>query len=150
MGANDMKLSTKGRYGVRLMLDLALHYGQGTVFLRDVAKRQEISEKYLWQLTGPLKAARLIRSTRGPHGGYALAKPPQDINLREIVNILEGPLCIVDCVDDPGLCDRALACHARRIWSIISMRILDVLESTTLQDMLEGNNGDISDKGEIH
>ena len=145
-----MKLSTKGRYGVRLMLDLALHYEQGSVFLKDVARRQEISEKYLWQLTGPLKAARLINSTRGPHGGYTLARSPQDINLKEIVNVLEGPLCIVDCVDDPGLCNRSVDCPARGIWSTVSKSILDVLESTTLQDVLGANTNNISDKGEIH
>ncbi|MBC8227953.1 Rrf2 family transcriptional regulator, partial [bacterium] len=86
-----MKLSTKGRYGVRLMIDLAIHYGEGNV-LKDIAERQEISEKYLWNLTVPLRIAGLINSTRGPRGGYTLAKHPSEITLKDVVHVLEGPL----------------------------------------------------------
>ena len=98
-----MKLSTKGRYGVRLMFDLALHYGEGTVSLKDVAKRQGISEKYLWHLIPPLKNAGLINSTRGSQGGYVLAKPPHLISLKEILLVLEGSMCLVDCTEQPSL-----------------------------------------------
>ena len=144
-----MKLSTKGRYGVRLMLDLALHYKCGSVFLKDVAMRQNISEKYLWQLTGPLKAARLINSVRGPRGGYSLARKPPEIKLKEIVDVLEGPLCIVDCVDDPALCERSESCITRNIWKNISQSISDVLDSVSLQDMVEMHRQQFDEKEKI-
>ena len=132
-----MKLSTRGRYGVRLMLDLALHEGEGPVLLREIAKRQEISEKYLWQLINPLKAAGMINSLRGAHGGYILGKKPGEINLRQILTVLEGSLCLVDCVDNPSGCDRSPACISRDIWSEASKGILNVLESMTLAKMVE-------------
>ena len=133
---NIMKLSTKGRYGVRLMIDLAIHYGEGTV-LKDIAERQEISEKYLWNLTVPLRIAGLINSTRGSRGGYTLAKHPSEITLKDVVHVLEGPLSIVECVDNPELCKRFQTCIARDVWSDVSDKISQTLESTTLQDMLE-------------
>ena len=132
-----MKLSTKGRYGARLMLDLALHYEEGLILLKDIAKRQEISEKYLWQLIPPLKNAGLINSTRGAHGGYMLAKPPAQITLKEIVVTLEGPMCLVECVDNPSVCSRADTCVSRDLWHEVSEKILQTLESVTLEYMVE-------------
>jgi Rrf2 family protein len=132
-----MKLSTKGRYGVRLMLDLALHYGEGPILLKDIAERQEISEKYLWQLIPPLKQAGLILSTRGAHGGYTLTKPPVQITLKEIVITVEGPMCLVECVDNSSSCPRADTCVARDVWGEISAKILQSLESVTLESMVE-------------
>jgi len=132
-----MKLSTRGRYGVRLMLDLALHEGDGAIFLREIAQRQEISEKYLWQLINPLKAAGMINSMRGARGGYVLAKKPAEINLKQILTILEGSLCLVDCVKTPSGCDRSPACITRDIWGEASQAILGVLESMTLAKMVE-------------
>ena len=134
-----MKLSTRGRYGVRLMLDLALHQGRGPVLLREIAKRQEISEKYLWQLINPLKAAGMINSLRGARGGYLLAKKPSEINLKQILAVLEGSLCLVDCVENPSNCERAPACITRDVWTEASKGILDVLESMTLEKMVEGH-----------
>jgi Rrf2 family transcriptional regulator, cysteine metabolism repressor len=134
-----MKLSTRGRYGVRLMLDLALHEGEGPVLLREIARRQEISEKYLWQLINPLKVAGLINSLRGAHGGYVLAKKPAEINLKEILAVLEGSLCLVDCVENPSGCDRSPNCITRDVWSEASKGILNVLESMTLEKMVEGH-----------
>jgi len=131
-----MKLSTRGRYGVRLMLDLALHYGEGPVLLKDIAGRQGISEKYLWQLINPLKTVGLIGSTRGAHGGYVLARPPEEISLREIVRVLEGSLCLVDCVENPAVCDRSQTCTSRDIWSEASNQISQILESMTLEKMV--------------
>ena len=131
-----MKLSTRGRYGVRLMLDLALHYGEGPVLLKDIAGRQGISEKYLWQLINPLKTVGLIGSTRGAHGGYVLARPPEEISLREIVRVLEGSLCLVDCVENPAVCDRSQTCTSRDIWSEASNQISQILESMTLDKMV--------------
>jgi Rrf2 family protein len=132
-----MKLSTKGRYGARLMLDLAVHYGEGPILLKDIAERQAISEKYLWQLIPPLKNAGLINSIRGAHGGYTLAKPPADITLKEIVTTLEGSMCLVECVDDPSVCSRASTCVSRDIWHEVSGKILQTLESVTLDYMIE-------------
>ena len=131
-----MKLSTKGRYGTRLMLDLATYYGKGPVALKDIAKRQEISEKYLWQLISPLKIAGLVNSTRGPSGGYTLAKKPSEITLNDIVSVLDGPLCIVDCVKDPSLCKRSANCVTREVWSETSEELSKVLASKTLEDMI--------------
>jgi Rrf2 family protein len=139
-----MKLSTRGRYGVRIMLELALHFGEGPVLLKDIAERQGISEKYLWQLINPLKSMGLIKSIRGARGGYVLAREPAEINLREILRILEGSLFLVDCVDDPAACDRSESCITREIWSETSKNISQSLESMTLGKMVERhkNRGD--------
>ena len=134
-----MKLSTRGRYGVRLMLELALHQGNGPVLLREIAQRQDISEKYLWQLINPLKVAGLIKSLRGAHGGYLLAKKPEEVNLKQILSVLEGPLCLVDCVEHPSSCDRSPSCIAHDVWTEAAKGILDVLEAMTLDKMVEGH-----------
>jgi Rrf2 family protein len=132
-----MKLSTKGQYGARLMLELALHYGQGRVFLKDIAERQEISQKYLGHLIPSLKAAGLINSSRGAHGGYLLAKPPQNITLREVIQAVEGSLALVECVNTPNVCHRVSFCVTRDIWEEMGERMMVVLKSTTLQDMVD-------------
>ena len=126
------------------MLELALHFGEGPVLLKDIAERQAISEKYLWQLINPLKSTGLIKSIRGARGGYVLARDPAEINLREILRILEGSLCLVDCVDDPAACDRSESCITREIWSETSKNISQSLESMTLEKMVERhkNRGD--------
>ena len=132
-----MKLSTRGRYGVRLMLELALHYGEGPILLRDIAERQGISEKYLWQLINPLKTTGLVNSQRGAHGGYVLGKAPEAISLKAILRILEGSLCLVDCVDNPALCERSPSCISREIWGEASKNMQQTLEDTTLAAMVE-------------
>ncbi len=131
-----MKLSTRGRYGVRLMMDLAIHCGAGPVLLKDIAQRQGISEKYLWQLINPLKTAGLVNSLRGAHGGYVLGRTADDISLREILQVLEGPLCLVDCVDDPSVCERSPSCVSRDIWGEASKNLLQTLAQTTLAGMV--------------
>lgn len=132
-----MKLSTKGRYGARAMLDLALNYGKGYILLKDIARRQEISERYLEHLIAPLKAAGLVKSVRGARGGYALTKPPSKIRLSKVIKVLEGSISPVDCVDDFGLCHRASFCVTRDIWGDIGRAINGVLESMTLEDMVQ-------------
>jgi Rrf2 family protein len=132
-----MKLSTRGRYGVRLMLELALHYGEGPILLKDIAERQGISEKYLWQLINPLKTTGMIHSQRGAHGGYVLGKAPEAISLKSILRILEGSLCLVDCVDNPALCERSPSCISRDIWGEASKSMQQTLEDTTLAAMVE-------------
>ncbi len=132
-----MKLSTKGRYASRLMLTLALHYGKRPVLLREVAEREQISEKYLGQLIAPLKAVGLIQATRGAHGGYSLSRPPEDITLAEVVRGVEGDLDIVGCVSTPEICPRVNLCVTRDIWSQMSAKMTEVLESITLGDMIQ-------------
>ena len=132
-----MKLSTRGRYGVRLMLDLAEHYHQGTITLGDVALRQDISEKYLGQLVNPLKNAGLISSTRGSAGGYRLSLPPSQITVKDILLVLEGGLCLVDCTERPGTCQRSGQCAARDVWSEIAEKLAEILESFTLEHLIE-------------
>ncbi len=135
-----MKLSTKGRYGVRLMLDLAAHYGERPVLLREISEREEISEKYLWHLINPLKALGLVKATRGAHGGYILAKSPSEITVMDILQVLEGPLCLVDCVEKPAACKRSAICISREMWGDVAKGIAKTLESTTLADMVERQN----------
>ena len=133
-----MKISTRGRYGTRMMLDLAAHHDQGPTPLREIAKRQDISVKYLEQLIIPLKAAGYIRSVRGARGGYTLAKKPDKINVGQIIKVLEGGLSLVDCVEDPKLCEREKNCPTRDIWLRMSERLMEELSSLTLRDVLDG------------
>jgi Rrf2 family protein len=136
-----MKMSTKGRYGVRLMLDLALHNGEGPVLLKDIARRQGISEKYLWNLINPLKTMGLVQSIRGANGGYKLAKKTSEISLKDIIRVLEGPLCLVDCVENPSTCERSPSCITRDVWCEASQNFLTTLENVTLEKMVERHRG---------
>jgi Rrf2 family protein len=119
------------------MLDFAVHYGQTPVLLKDVARRQEISEKYLGHLIPPLKSAGLINSSRGAHGGYVLAKPPEEVTLGEVIRAVEGNMALVECVCAPNVCQRVNLCVSRDIWEEISDKIMLALESTTLQNMVQ-------------
>jgi len=132
-----MKLSTKGRYGLRALLDLALHQDEGLVPLKDIARRQEFSLSYLEHLVAPLIAAGLVKSTRGARGGVLLFKPPSEVKLSEVVQILEGSIALVDCVNNPALCHRAASCVTRDIWIEMKKAMSRVLDSTTLQDLVE-------------
>jgi len=132
-----MKLSTKGRYGMRALLDLALHQGEGLVVLKDIARRQEVSLPYLEHLVAPLIAAGLVKSTRGARGGVLLLKPPSQIKLSEVVQLLEGSIALVDCVNDPKVCHRSASCVTRDIWIEMKKAMNQVLDSTTLQDLVE-------------
>ncbi len=132
-----MKLTTKGRYATRAMLDLALHRGEGAILVRDIARRQEVSEKYLKQLLAPLKAAGLVRTIRGARGGFILAKPPSEIKLIEIVQVMEGSMAPAECVDDAQICSRSDSCVTRQVWTEMKEATDKVLESTNLQDLVE-------------
>ena len=132
-----MKISTKGRYGTRAMLDIGSNYGNGPVSLRELAERQGISMKYMEQIVPLLKTSGLVRSTRGARGGYVLARKPQDISLRDIVQALEGSWSLVDCVDDNSLCARAKECVTYEIWNELNLAIQKILDSTSLQDMID-------------
>jgi Rrf2 family cysteine metabolism transcriptional repressor len=136
-----MKLSTRGRYGTRVLLDLALRDGKEVVPLKDIARRQEISLLYIEHIIAPLIAAGVIRSTRGAHGGIQLARPPQKIRLSEVLGLLEGSTGPVDCVNDPTVCHRSKSCATRDVWIELKKAMDGVLESKTLLDLVEIEKG---------
>jgi len=131
-----MRLSTKGRYGSRAMLELALRYGNGPVLVRDISKAQDISGKYLERIFFTLKNAGLVKSQRGTKGGYILAKPAAEIKLIQIIKALEGSLAPVECVDEPLVCKRNGVCVTREIWEKIKYAIEEILSSVTLDDLV--------------
>jgi Rrf2 family transcriptional regulator, cysteine metabolism repressor len=132
-----MKVSTKGRYGMRAMMDLAAHQGDGKpVFLSDIAKRQNISEKYLEHIFSALRTAGLVSTVRGRKGGFLLTKSPAEITAANIVTILEGPCILVDCVSKPKTCDKSEACATRDIWSLLGSKIDEVLSGFTLEQLV--------------
>jgi Rrf2 family protein len=119
------------------MFDLALHGGDGPVTLKDIAARQEISEKYLSNLIPLLKNAGFVHSVRGSQGGYTLARPPRDVTLKDILLVLEGSMCLVECAEKPLLCQRSEECLMRDVWSEVTGKMLDALESFTLEALME-------------
>ena len=131
-----MKLSTRSRYGTRMMLDLAQHYDQGPVQIGDVSKRENISVKYLEQLIIPLKKANFIKSVRGPKGGHMLAKTPEEITVGDIVRILEGGINLSDCLENPEVCDKTTSCLTRGVWEEATKAMYDKLNSATLSKMI--------------
>ena len=131
-----MKLSTRGQYGTRALLELALHEGSGPILLKDIARRQQISLMYLEHLIAPLIAAGIVRSTRGARGGVWLAKSPEGIKLSEVIQLLEGSIAPVECLNDPKACSRSELCVTRDVWDELKQAIDGVLESTTLQDLV--------------
>lgn len=134
-----MKLSTRTRYGVRLMAALAQNYGKGPVFLKDIAKGENISEKYLSLIIIPLRSVNLVNSVRGAHGGYHLSKDPSCITLKEIVDVLEGDCSLVNCVKNPASCSRVAICASHDVWAIIGGKISETLSSLTLDMLVKMN-----------
>jgi len=132
-----MKFSTRGRYGTRALLDLTLHQEEEPVILKHIAQRQQISLRYLEQLMSPLITGGVVRSTRGPKGGVSLAKTPEEIKLSEVIQFLEGSVAPVECVNNPGTCPRSDLCVTRDVWAEMEKAMSGVLESTTLQDLVE-------------
>ncbi len=131
-----MRISTRGRYGLRAMLELARHFGEDPVLTSTVAKEQRLSRKYLHALLTLLRSAGLVRSTRGISGGFVLTRPPAEIRLSEILLALEGPLSLVDCVADKRACGEANRCAARLVWQELSGAIEEALSARTLEDMV--------------
>ncbi len=131
-----MRISTRGRYGLRVLLDVALNQERGPVTLRDISGRQGISQKYLWQVLNPLKSAGFLHVTRGAQGGYVLARDPEDISLLDIVNTLEGAGSIVACVSAPETCGRSGSCTARGAWSEIETKTNDAMSAVTVRDLV--------------
>lgn len=133
-----MKLSTRSRYGVRLMIALAAAGRDKSVFLKDIAASEDISEKYLSLIVIPLRAAGLIRSIRGARGGYVLAREPKDISLCDIVEAVEGETCLVNCVKDPDICPRTSVCPTRDTWAQLSNTIKQAMAAVTLAHLVSG------------
>ena len=132
-----MKISTKGRYALRLMLDIALNSHGVAVPLRDVAQRQEISDKYLEQIVTQLSRAGLVRSVRGAGGGYLLTREPEQYTVGDILRPLEGDLAPVECATDEGFCERADQCVTLELWQEIHRAVAQVVDGTTLADLVE-------------
>ena len=132
-----MKISTKGRYAMRAMLDLAMHYGEGPILLKDIAERQQISVQYLEHLILRLKAPGLVSSTRGAKGGFTLAKLPSQIRLIDVITVSEGSIAPAECVLSPETCSRSSSCVARDVWLELKTAMDGVLESMTLEDLVE-------------
>jgi len=132
-----MKVSTKLRYGLRAMIDIGINSQNGPVLAKDIAKRQEISKKYLDNLLVSLKSAGLIRSLRGARGGYVLAKPLNRITVEDIALALEGPPIFVDCVSEPGSCNRSDNCVAFEFWTQMSEIVWDYLRKARLSELVE-------------
>jgi Rrf2 family protein len=128
-----MKMSTKARYGLRFMIDLAMQSGMSSVPLKDVARRQNISEKYLWQVVTPLKKAGRIQTSRGARGGFILALAPENITAFDVVTLLEGKELIVACVAAPAACARSPHCAARDVWRELAELMAATLRGVTLK-----------------
>ena len=135
-----MKLSTRSRYGTRILVDLARHDNQSPVQIGEISKRQDISLKYLEQLIRPLKQAGLVESVRGPKGGHMLAQKPEEITLGQIVRLFEGQSDLVECVSNPEKCNMADDCQVRQAWTDATRVLYEKLDSTTIADLLESNH----------
>lgn len=136
-----IRISTKGRYGTRFMLELAIHYNKGPLLLKEIAQIQEISEGYLQHIVDTLRGAGLIHSHRIGHGGYTLARSPGEITLREILGSLEGTISLVECIENPGVCTKSKTCASRKGWEELSKTFSRSLEDITLQSILEKAQG---------
>ena len=132
-----MKISSRGKYGTRALLDLALQSNGQPMPLKEITRRQEIPLAYLEHLISPFINAGLVRSIRGVKGGIWLAKPPRQIKLNQVIELLEGSIAPVECVANPGECPRSEFCATRDIWSELERAMTSVLECTTLEDLVE-------------
>jgi Rrf2 family protein len=141
-----MKLSTRSRYGARILVDLARHCGQRPVQIGEISRRQEISVKYLEQLIRPLKQADLVTSVRGPKGGHLLAKKPQEITLGQIVRLFEGKSDLVECVSHPEKCAMSDDCQVRLAWKDATQMLYEKLDSTTIADLIEANDSEAQNR----
>lgn len=133
-----MKISTKGRYALRMMIDIAENEKNGSVSLKDISKRQDISLKYLEQIVGLLTRANLVKSRRGAGGGYVLAKSPEKYTVGDILRVTEGNLAPITCLEaEENLCPRAESCKAVKFWQGLYNTVNKYLDSTTLLDLTE-------------
>ncbi|MGM9997794.1 MAG: RrF2 family transcriptional regulator [Candidatus Bruticola sp.] len=132
-----MKISTRGRYGLRILLDIALYdLAAKPRMVKEIAENQGISKKYVSRLIVELRRVGFIKSIRGAGGGYRLAQPPQKISLLKVLEVMEGPICLVNCAENDRLCHRSALCPAKDIWHRISQEFRNLLAHYTLQDFL--------------
>jgi Rrf2 family protein len=131
----ELKVSTRGRYGLRALIDLAVYENSGAISIREISERQQISEQYLEQLFASLRKAGIVKSVRGAHGGYLLNQLPGEITLKDILNVLEGPVAPADCVLADGNCELVGGCVAHDIWIEFTKKINEFLDSITLADL---------------
>lgn len=134
-----MRISTKGHYGLRSLVDIALNQEQGPVTLNGIAERQEVSVKYLWQVINPLHVNGYLKVTRGAKGGYMLARAPEQINMLDILTTLEGPVSIIKCLTDETFCTRVRTCISRSVWMEVNRTIEQALAEITLKRILDDN-----------
>jgi Rrf2 family cysteine metabolism transcriptional repressor len=134
-----LRLSTKGEYASRAMLEMALHFGGPPLHIRDISKAQDIPERFLEQILLQIKRAGFLRSRKGPNGGYTLAKPPDKISVAEIIRVMDGPLAPIDCVSVTAhqVCSREMTCGLRCVWKKTRDAIAEILEGTTFADVVE-------------
>lgn len=135
-----MKLSTKGRYGLKAMFELSINQKDGPVPLKLIARNQNISDQYLEQIFAKLRKANLVQSVRGAQGGYLLAKGANNITVGDILTVLEGPISLSDCVLDEDVCENSSICVTKVVWEKIKKGIDEVVDSITLQDMINDYN----------
>ena len=136
-----MKISTKGRYALRIMIDLAENINQGPIRVKDIASRQSISEKYLEQIIAMFNKAEYVKSVRGAQGGYLLTREPRDYTVGMILRLAEGSIAPVSCVDDvQNECERKDKCVSARLWQKMNNAVNEVVDNTTLQDLLDWQN----------
>ena len=140
-----MKLSTRTRYGIRAIIELAQYEGKRPLQLKVIAERQGISVKYLEQLMSLLRSSGFVRSVRGSKGGYILARAPEQIRLSEVFRCLEGPVTTAECTENEDFCERAADCVAREVWVQVEEAIQRVLSSITLTDMVQRIEAPASD-----
>lgn len=136
-----MKLSARGEYGVRAMVVLALHYREGPVSIKEIGNREGISPQYLEQIFMDLRRSGLIKSARGPRGGYSLSREPSQIKIGDVVRVLEGPIAPVSCMgqgQEEASCDRWPGCLSRAVWEKLRDSMTEVLDDISLQDMIMG------------
>lgn len=134
-----MKVSTRGEYGVRAMVALAKHYGDGPVSLVAIAQDSSVPSTYLEQLIAPLRRADLVHSTRGAQGGYELSRPPASIRVGDVYRVMEGPVAPMDCVSEDETeqtCPLIIGCETRPVWLKVRDSIIEALDSTTLEDLV--------------
>lgn len=132
-----MKLSTRGRYGIHAMYDLALNAEGGPQSIKAIAEREGMPEAYLEQLIAVLKREKLVTSTRGAQGGYMLARRPEEITVGEVLRALEGGLSLVDCLDEEDTCGKSCACPSRIVWMKLRDGLNAIVDGITLQDMID-------------
>lgn len=140
-----MKVSTKGDYGIRALIELSHHYGEARPTQSgEIAARQKIPESYLEQLLTTLRRAGFIRSVRGPQGGHALVRAPAEVKVSEVIEALEGSIMPIDCLDESSSCTKAGGCAQREMWAAVRTAILEVLDNTTIADLAERERAALS------